>query len=534
MVSITSRLNIGPRLLLSHGLLLVLMLLVAGWCMAEFEALSKRMSHIVEVNDVKIQHGQKMLDAINEMAVRARMVPLFSLASLDDNETVNAEVAGLDIAATRYESAVAALESLGIEAGAERELMQLVAEGAANTQPLLKKAMEQAREGSVVPASTTLALRVTPVEKAWRENVRGLIAQKVTENAAAVAEAHAAKRQAFIVISILAGVALFTGAALARSIALGVKRPIDQAIELAERIAAGDLVTVIQVQRSDEVGRLLHVLVKMQQHLRGLVAEIHRCADAIKTASAEVAVGNQDLSQRTERAASNLQRTSASLEQITIQVANSAEFGKEASRLAADAAHVAAEGGRLVSEVGSTMQNIHLSSARIAEITSVINGIAMQTRILALNAAVEAARAGERGRGFSVVAAEVGGLATRSATAAKEIGALIATSAQQVSDGADRAAAAGAAIDEGVQRVQRVAHAVADIQAAMASQSSGLGNASAAVDQLDEMTQQNAALVEQSAAAAESLRELAFGLTSLVAVFRLTQEPSTSELVQAR
>ena len=521
MLTVFSRLNIGQRLLLSHGILLALMVLVAGWCMAEFEALAQRMSRIVEVSDVQILRGQEMLDSINEMAVRARSVALFSVASLADRETVDTEVTGLQKAATRYASAAASFEATGVAPGAERDLWNLVADSANKTQPLLKKAVEQAREGSVVAASTTLALRVTPVEQAWRKNVQSLIAQKTAQNAQAVAQAGAAKRRAVIVVSTLVGVALLAGAALALRIARSVKQPIDRAIEVAERIAAGDLGAVIHVQRHDEVGRLLHAVAGMQQHLSALVAEIRHCADSIQVASTDVASGNQDLSMRTERAASNLQVTSSSLVQLTTEAAQSADAAKEASRLAADAARMAEEGGRLVAAVSSTMKDIHGSSTRIAEITGVINAIAMQTKMLALNAAVEAARAGEHGRGFSVVASEVGELATRCATAAKEIGALIDTSAQQVSDGAGRAASAGAAIGEVVQRVQRVAQTVGEIQGAVASQSSGLEYVSTAAGQLDQMTQENAALVEQSAAAAESLREQAMRLISLVATFRL-------------
>lgn len=507
--------------MLSHGLLLALMVLVAGWCMAEFEALAERMGSIVEVRDVKILRAQEMLDAINEMAVRARSVTLFSVASLTDAETMGVEVKGLTAAVTRYASAVASFEAMGVDEGQERELWQSMAEGARKTQPLLQKAVEQAREGGVVDATKTLALRVTPVEQTWRKHVQALIAQKTAQNADAVVQARAAKQRAVIVVCILVSVALLVGAALAQRIARSVKLPIDRAIEMAERIAAGDLGSVVQLPQHDEAGRLLQALVAMQQQLSVLVADIRNCADSIQTASTEVASGNQDLSARTEHTASNLQLTSNSLDQLATEMAQSAGSAKEASLLATTAAQMAEEGGRLVTLVRSTMKDIHTSSVRIAEITGVINAIALQTKLLALNAAVEAARAGEYGRGFSVVASEVGTLAARSATAAKEIGDLIGTSAKQVSDGANRAASAGTAMEAVVQRAHRVAYTVGEIQPAVASQSTGLESVSAAAGQLDQMTQQNAALVEQSAAAAESLREQALRLTSLVATFRL-------------
>ncbi len=521
MDELVSRMSIGLRLLLSHGLLLALMVVVAGWCLVEFDGLAKRMGSIVEVNDVKIQRGQEMLDAINEMAVRARSVPLLSVASLADEEAIGAELNGLQAAATRYLDAVKAFEGLGVDSGTERELLVSVAEGAGKAQSLLRRAVEQAREGGVVPASTTLALRAAPAERAWRESVRALIAHETAQNAEAIAQAHAAKHRAVVVVSTLVGTALLMGAALALGIARSVKRPIDQTIDMAERIAAGDLTTDIKVQRRDEVGRLLQAVVTMQKRLSAMVADIRHCADSLQTASAEVAWGNQDLSNRTERAASSLQVTSHSLEQITTEAMQSAGFAKEASRLAVDAAQVAEEGGGLVGVVASTMRGIQADSVRIAEIIGVINSIALQTKILALNAAVEAARAGESGRGFAVVAAEVGELAMRSASAAKEIGVLIEASARQVSEGSERAASAGAAMNKIVQRGQQVAHTVGEIQAAVASQSEGLQHVSAAAGQLDQMTQQNAALVEQSAAAAASLREQALRLTTIVAAFRL-------------
>jgi methyl-accepting chemotaxis protein len=516
-----SRLNIGRRLLFSHGLLLAFMVLIAGWCMAEFEALSRRMGHIVEVSDAKILRAQEMLDAINDMAVRARSGALLSVASLTDAETMDAEVLGMQAAQGRYASAVTAFEALGVEEGSESELWRNMAEGSRKTQPLLRKAVEQAREGGVVDATKTLALRASPVEQAWRKNVQALIAQKTALNAEAVAQARTAKRRAVVVVSSLVAAALLVGTALATGIARSVKQPIDQAIEMAERIAAGDLGTVIVVQRHDEVGRLLQAVMAMQRHLSALVAEIRHCADSIQTASTEVASGNQDLSVRTENAASNLQETSNSLVELTAEMQQSADYAHEASVMATDAARMAEEGGRLVGLVSSAMHEIRISSVRVAEITGVINAIAFQTKLLALNAAVEAARAGEYGRGFQVVASEVGGLATRSASAAKEIGVLIGASARQVSDGASRAASAGTAMGDVVQRAQRVALTIGEIRTAVASQSAGLGHINNAAGELDHMTQQNAALVEQSAAAAESLREQSLRLTALVSTFRL-------------
>lgn len=500
-----------------------LIVLVAAWCMTEYDALGRRMNRIVEVSDVKILRSQEMLDAINDMSLRARSVALFSVASLTDKESINQEVAGMQAAAARYARAVQAVESLGVDPGKEQELWRAIGEGGRKTQPWLKKAVEQAGEGSVVDASKTLALRAAPVENAWRGNVQQFIALKTGDNAQAVADASAARRRAIWMVSALVLVALLVGAALAFLIARSVKKPIDQAIDMAERIAAGDLAAAVEVAGSDEVSRLLQAIASMQRQLSALVGEIRQCADSIQTASTEVAIGNQDLSVRTESAASSLQVTSSSLNEITAEISQSADFARTASELAGGAAKIAEEGGHLVAMVSAAMQDIHVSSARIAEITGVINAIAMQTRLLALNAAVEAARVGEHGRGFSVVAGEVRNLANRSATAAREIGDLIDTSARQISAGAERAASARNAMDTVVEQARRVAATVGEIEAAVASQSVGLEKVSTAAGQLDEMTQQNAALVEQSAAAAELLRSQAHHLAEVVSTFRLEE-----------
>lgn len=516
-----SRLSIGHRLLFSHGLLMLLIVLVAGWCMMEYDALGRRMSRIVEVSDAKILRSQEMLNAINDMAIRARSVALLSVASLTDKESISQEVRAMHVASQRYVAAVQSLEALGIEAGEEGQLWSAVADGASKSQPWLKKAVEQAAEGSVVDASKTLSMRAAPVEQTWRSNVQSLIALKTDQNAQAVAQAREAGQRALLIVSAIVCLALLAGAVLTRLIARSVTQPIGRVIAVAERIAAGDLATAVEVVRHDEVGRLLQAVISMQKQLSALVEEIRQCADSIQTASTEVAAGNQDLSARTESAAGSLQVTTSSLSEITGEISHSADYARTASLMASSAAKMAEEGGQLVALVSSTMEEIQLSSTRIAEITGVINAIAMQTRLLALNAAVEAARVGEHGRGFSVVASEVRNLANRSATAAKEIDDLIGGSAQQIAAGAQRAASARSAMDTVVEHARRVAETVGEIGSAVASQSHGLAKVSHAAGELDEMTQQNAALVEQSAAAAELLRDQAQRLTMVVATFKL-------------
>jgi methyl-accepting chemotaxis protein-2 (aspartate sensor receptor) len=262
----------------------------------------------------------------------------------------------------------------------------------------------------------------------------------------------------------------------------------------------------------------------MQDRLRALVGDIRHSADSIQTASTEVAVGNQDLSQRTEQTASSLQQAASSMTQLTSTVNQSAEAASQANQMAGSASAVALRGGEVVSQVVSTMNDINQSSRKIADIIGVIDGIAFQTNILALNAAVEAARAGEQGRGFAVVAGEVRSLAQRSAEAAKEIKGLIGSSVDRVEAGSRLVGDAGSTMNEIVASVQRVSGIIGEITAAAAEQSAGIGQVSSSVGQLDQMTQQNAALVEQSAAAAESLKGQAARLAQLVSVFRLQRD----------
>ena len=297
--------------------------------------------------------------------------------------------------------------------------------------------------------------------------------------------------------------------------------PIEAAKALAGRIAAHDLSAHLPVQGRDELAELLRSLEAMQDSLRTLVGQVRSSSDSIGTASTEIASGNHDLSSRTEQTASNLQQTASAMEQLTATVRNSADSARQANQLAASAAEVAQRGGSVVSQVVSTMDEINASSRKISDIIGTIDGIAFQTNILALNAAVEAARAGEQGRGFAVVAAEVRTPAQRSAEAAREIKALIGASVEKVDTGSKLVADAGSTMGEIVASVQRVTDIIGEITAAASEQSDGIGQVHTAVTQLDQMTQQNAALVEQSAAAAESLKDQAQRLNQIVGTFRV-------------
>jgi len=306
--------------------------------------------------------------------------------------------------------------------------------------------------------------------------------------------------------------------------ARAVFRPLTEAARLFDNIAAGDLTQRIQQRSTNEIGRLFSAVLRMQSGLTHTVTAVRGGVYEIHTGSREISAGNTDLSSRTEEQAASLEETAASMEQLAATVKLNADSSREASALAVDASRVAQRGGEVVGQVVGTMRAISQSSNRIAEIVSVIDGIAFQTNILALNAAVEAARAGEQGKGFAVVATEVRSLAQRSAQAAKEIKTLIDESATTVSLGSNQVEGAGATMQEIVVSVKRVADIIAEISAASAEQSAGIQQVNQAVSQMDSVTQQNAALVEEAAASAASLEQQAEQLRAAVAVFKLAAD----------
>ena len=351
--------------------------------------------------------------------------------------------------------------------------------------------------------------------------------------AEAVSDAAAQKRFLAVGLALLAFLTVAVSAVGGGLVIAGILKRLRDASEAARTVASGDLTARIEVGRDDELGAVLRSLRDMTDSLTAIVGRVRESAESVSTAAAQIAAGNTDLSARTEEQASSLEETAASIEEMTAAVGQNAANATQANELAGSAADVARRGGEAVDQVVKTMDGIQASSRKIAEITSVIDSIAFQTNILALNAAVEAARAGDHGRGFAVVAGEVRSLAQRSAEAAREIRGLIADSAGRVDAGAKLADDAGRTMVEIVASVGRVSELIGEIASATKEQSSGIVQANQAVGELDKATQQNAALVEESTAASESLRRLAAGMAEAVRAFRIADTCEAAEAAPA-
>nr|WP_315430807.1 methyl-accepting chemotaxis protein [uncultured Albidiferax sp.] len=517
-------LSISSRLGLGFGCMLVLVIAVAAVGQISAGMVNGQMRQITGTNATKTRLVNSMLESVSTLGIQSRSAAM--LTEIDTKRSAEL-VKQVQQTLEQYDKREAALTELFKTADtspAEQKLLKDIGDIGRKTRPDLLEAMKSSADGDSVAATTGLMSRVDPSETTWRAKLAELIELQNSLNNDTTASAELTQSRARLTGGLLVLLSLALGGLIAWRITGSITQPIGRAVVVAERIARGDLTSQVEVRIHDETGRLLEAIAAMQDRLRAMVGDIGQTAESIQVASAEVASGNLDLSQRTEQAASNLQGAATALSDLTGAVSHSAGSARQANQLAASASEVATRGGEVVLQVVKTMDEISTSSKKIADIISVIDGIAFQTNILALNAAVEAARAGEQGRGFAVVASEVRSLAVRAATAAREIKALIGTSVERVQVGNDLASHAGQTIQELVQSVKRVSDIMAEITSATEEQSQRIGSVSHSMEQLENVTQQNAALVEEGAAAADSLQDQAGKLTQMVHAFRLTRE----------
>ena len=516
--------KISTRILGTFGVLVVLLLAMVAMALMQFRAMQSSSEVITE----KALPSVEVINTLNTDLVRARLLEL--------RHVNNSEPAYIADVEKQFEQLQ---HRLGEEKNIYEPLILSEQERQIYTQflserdryvVLNKQLFEASRSGDKDKAKELLGAESLKLYNTSSATLQKLI--KYTSDAAKAetqAAAAAYKRAITLLVTgavIAVLIALMAGLWLVRSI----RAPLQQAVQAADRVANGDLSGVIHVERQDETGQLLNALERMQGSLVQTVRTVRQNAEGVASASSQIASGNADLSSRTEEQASALEETAASMEQLGSTVRQNADNARAANQMAVNASQVAAQGGAVVAEVVETMKGINNSSHQIADIISVIDSIAFQTNILALNAAVEAARAGEQGRGFAVVAGEVRTLAQRSAEAAKEIKALITTSVERVEQGTQLVDKAGATMTDIVSAIRRVTDLMAEISAASQEQSQGVAQVGEAVTQMDQTTQQNAALVEESAAAAGALRKQAQDLVQAVAVFQL---PASAQHDQA-
>ena len=511
--------SLGHKLAAGFAVVCVLLLGVCLMVAWQLQAAQSTLRNIVEVNNRQIAHAVAMMQAVDDIAVSVR-----DMALLQTNQELDAEAKRLEQSITRYDGTVQQLHESMTQTEAGTRLVAQLQASRDKALPPVREAAKLGMDGATPEAVGLISGTVRPILATWRQQAMAVIEYAQTQSETDYLAASQRQQRARWAMGIAALLAIAISAGLAWRLTRSVTLPIQQAVEVADRIAQGDLSGHVEAKGQDELGRLLRAFAHMQDSLKTMVSQVRAATDSISTASTEIATGNQDLSARTEQTASNLQQTASSMEQLTGTVKQSADSARQANQLASSASSVAARGGQVVSQVVTTMDEINAASKKISDIIGVIDGIAFQTNILALNAAVEAARAGEQGRGFAVVAGEVRNLAQRSAQAAKEIKTLIGASVEKVESGSKLVQDAGTTMSEIVASVQRVADIIGEITAAAAEQSSGIGQVNTAVNQLDQMTQQNAALVEESAAAAESLKEQAHRLAGVVGAFKLARE----------
>lgn len=516
-----TNLKIGQRLGLGFGLVLLLLVIVASLGVSKMATLNADIDTLVKVDWVQSKLATKALD--NTRGSIARIFQ--SVAATDPAEIAKAQER-LAANASAFNEALDKLEPMFVHPD-KKALMAKAKEARSAYVTSFGKVAALLKEGNREEASKLAYGETYKALHTFSTSLRDLNdaqEKEFDETASDSAKTYQSARNQLISLSLAA---LLLGLGFGWWVARSITVPIQAAVMVAQTIAAGDLSSHIESGAGDETGQLLQALKEMNDSLNNVCSQVRAGTDCIATASSEIASGNMDLSSRTEEQASSLEETAASMEELTGTVKQNADNARQANQLAATASDVASKGGAVVAQVVDTMGAINTSAKKITDIISVIDGIAFQTNILALNAAVEAARAGEQGRGFAVVASEVRNLAQRSAAAAKEIKTLIDESVENVGIGTKLVDQAGATMHEIVESVKRVTDVMSEITAASQEQTQGLDQINIAISQMDTVTQQNAALVEQAAAAAGTLQNQAANLTQVVSIFKLSGAQQT-------
>ena len=506
--------KLGVRLGVGFGIVLILMLTLGAISYQRLGELNAEIKDMVNVAFPKTVQANNVIDAVNNIARHLRNGYIYSGAEQQKSiDSIPAERKTISENLEKLDKSITSVKG--------REMLKKVSEARSAyvvDQDKFFELLKVDKKADIV-ALMQGALRKSQSE--YIKSVNDLVdfqTEVMTEDGkAAGVQAEGAQRMMLILSAVAAVLTVLFAWFITRSITV----PLNEAVQVAQKVAAGDLTSDVEVNSKDETGQLMLALKDMNESLRKIVGEVRSGTEAIGSGTKQIASGNADLSQRTEEQASSLEETASSMEELTSTVKQNAENAKQANQLALGASTVAVKGGQVVSEVVTTMSSINESSKKIVDIIGVIDGIAFQTNILALNAAVEAARAGEQGRGFAVVASEVRNLAQRSAAAAKEIKALIGDSVDKVGAGTKLVDEAGKTMEEIVNSVKRVTDIMSEITAASQEQSAGIEQVNQAITQMDEVTQQNAALVEEAAAAAESLEEQAQNLQAAVAIFNI-------------
>jgi methyl-accepting chemotaxis protein len=510
-------LKIGIRLGFGFGIILLMMIAQGFVSIYRMSEIEKSLDNIVNDSNFKIKAISEMRHDVMVGAMATR-----NIALMTNEDDIKTEVERI---ADSREDYKLNLENLNaqVKSNAGKATLAKIESARAISVPLADKSVALARDGKQAEALTIMMTEVLPNQNKWLSALEEMVRlqDKLAEDAAAAAKDSYQKARLLTIL--IATAAAFLGCLIAWLVSRSISRPLDQAVAIARRVADGDLSAHLEVQTTDETGKLMQALKDMNEHLAQTVGRVRSGADTIATASTQIAAGNLDLSSRTEQQASSLEETASSMEELTSIVKQNADNARQANQLAVSASEVAVKGGAVVAQVVDTMGSIHTSSKKIVDIIGVIDGIAFQTNILALNAAVEAARAGEQGRGFAVVATEVRSLAQRSAAAAKEIKALIDDSVANVDAGSTLVEQAGSTMAQIVDSVKRVTDIMGEITAASSEQSTGIEQVNQAIAQMDEVTQQNAALVEQEAAATAALKTLAENLAQVVSAFQLDE-----------